>query len=76
MIAEASQIHDHLKTISGGKKVLYHPAAAFDLMEDLIEIGVDAYNPVQTTAYKTDLVELKEILGDRITFKWVDTHRS
>jgi uroporphyrinogen decarboxylase len=68
---------DHLKTISGGKKVLYHSCGSiFDLMEDLIEIGVDAYNPVQTTAYKMDLVELKERFGDRITF-WggVDTHR-
>ncbi|MGI6034581.1 MAG: uroporphyrinogen decarboxylase family protein [Limnochordia bacterium] len=68
---------DHLKTISGGKKVLYHSCGSiFDLMDDLIEIGVDAYNPVQTTAHKMDLVELKKRFGDRITF-WggVDTHR-
>jgi uroporphyrinogen decarboxylase len=72
-----AKLIDHLKTLSGGKKVLYHSCGSiFDLMEDLIEIGVDAYNPVQTTAHKMDLVELKERFGDRITF-WggVDTHR-
>ncbi|NMB17634.1 MAG: hypothetical protein GX980_11050, partial [Firmicutes bacterium] len=67
----------HLKDISGGKKILYHTCGAVaPLIEDLIEIGVDALNPVQTSAVGMDLRLLKDRFGDRITF-WggIDTQR-
>lgn len=67
----------HLKDISGGKKILYHTCGAVaPLIEDLIEIGVDALNPVQTSAVGMDLRLLKDRFGDRIAF-WggIDTQR-
>jgi uroporphyrinogen decarboxylase len=47
-----------------------------DVIDDLIEIGVDILNPVQTSAGKmADLPALKARYGDRLTFCGaVDTH--
>lgn len=45
-------------------------------MEDLIEIGVDALNPVQTSAQGMDTAELKARFGARISFwRAIDTQR-
>lgn len=50
-------------------RVLYHSCGAVaPLIDDLIEIGVDALNPVQVTASGMDPVELKKRWGGRITF--------
>jgi uroporphyrinogen decarboxylase len=57
-------------------KVLYHSCGAvLPLIDDFIEIGVDALNPVQVSARGMDPQVLKERFGDRITF-WggIDTH--
>jgi uroporphyrinogen decarboxylase len=60
------------------KKILLHSCGAIrPLIGDLIEIGVDAINPVQLAAKGMDPHELKAEFGDRITF-WgggVDTQR-
>jgi len=58
-------------------KVFFHTDGdVFNLIEDLIEIGVDILNPVQTSAGRmSDLEGLKERYGDRITFCGaIDTH--
>lgn len=49
----------------------------FDLIPDLIEIGVDILNPIQTSAGKmADLSELKRRFGDRLVFCGaIDTQR-
>lgn len=49
----------------------------FDLIPDLIEIGVDILNPVQTSAGKmANLSELKRHFGDRLVFCGaIDTQR-
>lgn len=53
----------------GAPKVLYHSCGAVTpLIEDLIEIGVDALNPVQVTAAGMEPAGLKEAFGDRIAF--------
>jgi uroporphyrinogen decarboxylase len=60
-----------------GAKVLYHSCGAVTaLLDDLIEIGIDALNPVQVSAKGMDPSVLKERFGDRIAF-WggIDTHR-
>lgn len=50
-------------------RVLYHSCGAVTpLIDDLIEIGVDALNPVQVTASGMDPVGLKKRWGGRITF--------
>lgn len=60
------------------KKILLHSCGAIrPLLNDLIEIGVDAINPVQISAKGMDPAELKAEFGDRITF-WgggVDTQQ-
>jgi uroporphyrinogen decarboxylase len=59
-------------------KVFFHTDGdVFPLIDDLVEIGVDILNPIQTTAGKmSDLEQLKTRWGDRLTFcGGVDTHR-
>lgn len=58
-------------------RILYHCCgAAHHYIDDLVECGVDAINPVQTSAAGMDPGELKKRFGDRITF-WggIDTRR-
>jgi len=50
-------------------KVFFHTCGSIvDIMEDLIEIGVDIINPVQYTAAGMDLEFLKDKFGERIVF--------
>lgn len=56
-------------------KLLYHTCGSvYDLIDDLIEIGIDVLNPVQVAAAKMDSAGLKARFGDRLAF-WggVDT---
>lgn len=51
------------------KKLLLHSCGAVrPLIEDMIEIGVDALNPVQISAAGMEPAGLKRDFGDRITF--------
>jgi uroporphyrinogen decarboxylase len=67
-----------LKKHAGDAKILYHCCgAAKGLLADLVEIGVDAYNPVQVSATgMDDTRELKKMFGKDLTF-WggIDTQR-
>lgn len=57
--------------------VLWHTCGSvYDILDDLIEIGVDAINPVQTSAAKMEPERLKAGYGDKLTF-WggIDTFR-
>ena len=60
------------------KKILLHSCGAIrPIIGDLIEIGVDALNPVQISADNMDPESLKREFGDKITF-WgggVDTQQ-
>jgi len=40
----------------------------FDLLDQIIDCGVDIINPVQTSAAKMDPKSLKDVFGDRIVF--------
>lgn len=52
-----------------GKKILLHSCGAIrPIIDDLIEIGVDALNPVQISAKGMEPEGLKADFGDRITF--------
>ena len=49
-------VHDHTPA-----PLMYHTCGSvYAIMDDLIEIGVDALNPVQTTAGKMDAARLKK----------------
>lgn len=57
-------IKDH-----GGARIVYHTCGAVEpLINDFIEIGVDALNPVQVSARGMDTAVLKRRYGDRISF--------
>lgn len=47
---------------------LHSCGSVFDLIPDLIEVGVDILNPVQTSAAGMEPERLKRAFGDRITF--------
>jgi uroporphyrinogen decarboxylase len=66
-------IHDH----TDAKVVMHSDGAIYDLIPDLIEIGVDAINPVQTTAWKMEADKLKAEFGNNLGF-WgaVDTQHT
>ena len=52
-----------------GKPILFHSCGSiYRLLPDLIEIGVDAVNPVQVSATDMDSAKLKAEFGDDITF--------
>jgi len=69
--ALADTIHRH------GKPILYHSCGSvYALIRDLIEVGIDALNPVQVSAADMDTARLKREYGRDLTF-WgaIDTHR-
>lgn len=50
-------------------KVSLHTCGAMsDILDDLIECGVDIYNPVQTSAHNMNPAVLKARFGDRLMF--------
>jgi uroporphyrinogen decarboxylase len=58
-----------------GKPLIYHSCGAiYPLIPDLIDIGIDALNPVQVSAAGMDTARLKREFGSSLTF-WggVDT---
>jgi uroporphyrinogen decarboxylase len=59
-------------------KVLFHSCGdIYPLLDDLVEIGIDILNPVQTSAGQlSDLQRLKSRYGKKLTFCGaIDTHR-
>jgi uroporphyrinogen decarboxylase len=49
--------------------VMWHTCGSvYDLLDDLIEMGVDALNPVQTNAAKMEPERLKSGYGEKLTF--------
>ena len=57
-------------------KIFYHTCGSnYDILDDLIEIGMDGLNPVQTNAKNMQADKLKNEFGNRLTF-WggIDTH--
>jgi uroporphyrinogen decarboxylase len=70
------QIIGAIRELSGAK-ILYHCCGAVHhFLDDLIECGVDAINPVQTSAHGMEPAKLKAHFGARVSF-WggIDTRR-
>ncbi len=67
---------DFFKERTAAKRFYHCDGAIYPIIEDLIEIGVEALNPIQVSAAGMgDTEKLKNEFGDRLTF-WgaVDTH--
>jgi len=62
------RVHNLIRRYSQAK-IIYHSCGAVEpLINDLIEIGVDALNPIQVSAKGMDTARLKALYGTRITF--------
>ena len=58
-------------------KIFYHTCGSvYDILPEIIDLGVEILNPVQVTAAGMDPKRLKAEFGDRLSF-WggIDTHR-
>jgi uroporphyrinogen decarboxylase len=54
---------------SYGLKVIHHSCGSiFEIIPDLIEIGVDAIHPIQALAANMDAARLKENFGNKVSF--------
>ncbi|MFA5863928.1 MAG: uroporphyrinogen decarboxylase family protein [Phycisphaerae bacterium] len=62
------QLWGYIKAKSGKPLLLHSCGSIYDLIPDLIEMGVDALNPVQVSAAKMDTKILKKEFGKEITF--------
>jgi len=64
-----------IKSKTRAKVVMHSDGSVYPLIPDLIDIGVDALNPVQVSAKDMDSRRLKAEFGDSLTF-WggIDTH--
>jgi uroporphyrinogen decarboxylase len=58
------EIHDR----TDAKLVFHTCGSVFDILMDLIEIGVDVLNPVQVSANKMETATLKAVAGDQLAF--------
>jgi uroporphyrinogen decarboxylase len=58
----------HIKNVYQAAVMFHSDGAIFDLIPDLIEMGVDILNPVQYSAQGMDLRQLKQDFGNDITF--------
>ena len=59
---------EHIKKRSNKPVLLHSCGAIYDFIPDLIEIGVDALNPIQVSAVGMDTKKLKREFGKDITF--------
>jgi uroporphyrinogen decarboxylase len=57
-----------IKEHSACKILLHSCGSVYPIIDDFIEIGVDALNPIQVSARDMDTKRLKKEFGDRITF--------
>ena len=62
------ELIDFIKSQSDAKIMLHLCGSIIDVLDDLIEIGVDAINPVQLNSKGMDAENLKSKFGDRLVF--------
>lgn len=63
-----ARLWGQIKRLSGKPLLLHSCGSIHALLPDLIEIGVDAINPVQVSAADMDPVQLKREFGSELTF--------
>jgi uroporphyrinogen decarboxylase len=63
------KIHDLIKDRAPQAKIFFHcDGAIYDIIADLIEIGVDILNPIQSSAKGMSSERLKSSFGDKLVF--------
>ncbi|MCX8189407.1 MAG: hypothetical protein N3F64_06815 [Nitrososphaeria archaeon] len=71
-----SKIVEAFKSISNAKVIIHSDGSIFQLLDGLIDAGIDGINPVQVSAKNMDSNLLKERFGEKLVF-WggIDTQR-
>ncbi len=66
-----------IKSKTAAKVLIHSDGSIYDIVGDLIDIGIDVLNPVQVSARKMDTKRLKKEFGQHLGF-WgaIDTHRA
>lgn len=62
------RLYEMVHSRSQARVFLHSCGSVYDLIPDLIEVGVDVLNPVQTSAAQMDSARLKQEFGERLTF--------
>lgn len=62
------RIFDYIRSQTAAKMFYHSCGSVFDLIPDFVDIGVDILNPIQRSAAKMDIVDLKREFGDAICF--------
>lgn len=62
------RVNDWIHTNTGWKTFIHSCGSIWRLLDDIVDAGFDALNPVQTSAANMDPQQLKQTYGDRITF--------
>lgn len=69
VISRFRNLWSHIKSRLPGVKIFMHTCGSVrELLPDLIDAGLDIYNPVQFTATGMDLRELKRDFGNNLVF--------
>ena len=64
-----NQLIKHIKTLAPHTFLFFHACGSiYDIVPDLIEVGVDILNPVQVSAARMDTGQLKKEFGDDLSF--------
>lgn len=62
------QLYDYVKTNSSMKVFLHSCGSIYRLLPDLVDIGLEILNPVETQSAEMDAARLKAEFGDKLTF--------
>jgi len=63
------QLFAHIKKCAPHIRILLHSCGSVrEIIPDLIEVGIDALNPIQVAAANMNTAELKREFGDSLTF--------
>jgi uroporphyrinogen decarboxylase len=62
------QLYDFIHSKTEAKVFMHSCGSVFDLIGDLIECGVEVLNPIQRSAAKMDIAEMKKQFGSELAF--------
>lgn len=63
-----AQLIDHIKSVADVKFMYHTDGTVTPVIEDIIEMGVDVLNPIQTSALGMDTSVMKELYRGRLCF--------
>jgi uroporphyrinogen decarboxylase len=62
------RLYDFIHSRTDAKIFMHSCGSVYDILPDLIEVGVDVLNPIQRSAAKMDITRLKQEFGKDLTF--------